>query len=703
LDAAAQAEPPAIPIGYAAYRAWDRLYQLRLGTRTYMQSTHDPSGGNEGADASHFLRQEADDFNVTLDVEGPGVLYFVRTNHWHGSPWHYVIDEQDTLVSESSSADPLHPVADSTFLPEALFPSPLAYTWSQTRGADLNWVPMPFAHKLELAYARTHYGTGYYIYQRVPERASNLSQPITAFDAAPPPADVRALLNRAGEDIAEAGSGIETRSGRFTVGAGATREIVTLSGARTIVAIKLWLPRAHALDASRARLRIYWDGRPEASVDAPLALLFGAGTLFNRADAEWLVRGLLANIHFDADEVRLALYLPMPFASSARIELIAGDAALDDVRFEVRSRANLDSPLWAAYFHATYRDHPNPEPGKDLVLLQTDQTEGGGDYCGSFVGTSFIFSERADLTTLEGDPRFFFDDSASPQATGTGTEEWAGGGDYWGGQNMSLPLAGHPVGAPSPSSAVDSDDQIESAYRFLIADAMPFGKNARIQLEHGGTNESTEHYQSVVYWYGKPGACLAQSDALHVGDETDERAHGYASDTASPVQTISSRYDLSVDHLGETEIFPETADTGRYMRGTSEFSSRVRPDNFGVLLRRKLDYAFADQRAEVYVAADPSHPDWQFAGIWYLAGSNRRVYSNPPGELDTPTPQVQTSNRRFYDDEFLIASELTQGSDQLRIRIVFKPNTKPLLPGSAPEETAWSELRYTVYSWIAPK
>ena len=73
------------------------------------------------------------------------------------------------------------------------------------------------------------------------------------------------------------------------------------------------------------------------------------------------------------------------------------------------------------------------------MLLDTSQSEGGGDYCGSFVGASFIFSDNAELTTLEGDPRFFFDDSASPQAYGTGTEEWAGGGDYWGGENMSCP------------------------------------------------------------------------------------------------------------------------------------------------------------------------------------------------------------------------------------------------------------------------
>src|SRR4029079_12698828 len=80
---------PLIPVGLDAYRRWDRLPYLRIGARTYMRSTYDRAGGNEAADASHLLRQDAVDRNVVLDVAGPGILYFARANHWHGSPWHY--------------------------------------------------------------------------------------------------------------------------------------------------------------------------------------------------------------------------------------------------------------------------------------------------------------------------------------------------------------------------------------------------------------------------------------------------------------------------------------------------------------------------------------------------------------------------------------------------------------------------------------
>src|SRR5450432_1221570 len=159
-------EPPVVPVGLDAYRVWDRWPYQRIGVRAYMRSTYDRAGGNERADASHFLYQLADDFNVSLDVEGPGVLYFARYNHWHGSPWHYEVDKTDHIVQETSTATPTKPAAGSVFLPAEVFPKTLARTWSDTRGADLTWMPIPFEHSFRMAYSRTHYGTGYYIYHQ---------------------------------------------------------------------------------------------------------------------------------------------------------------------------------------------------------------------------------------------------------------------------------------------------------------------------------------------------------------------------------------------------------------------------------------------------------------------------------------------------------------------------------------------------------
>ena len=690
---------PKVPLGYDAYRQWQQMYRVRIGTRTYMRSTYDRAGGNEGADASHFLRATPD-YHVALDVAGPGVVSFVRTNHWHGSPWHYLVDGRDQIVTESSTTDPLNPVSDSVFMPEAAFPSPLAYTWSTTRGADLSWVPIAFEERFAIGYERTHYGTGYYIYQSVPFGSRDLTSPLRAWSAQRPDPVVLELLSRAGEDIApDTGRGFGLD---LEIPAGETAPLSSVNGSAVLVALKIALPREQALAADGARLRITWDDAAEPAVDAPLPLFFGTGTFYNRADSEWLVRSLLLNVRFKDDEVQLASYFPMPFLSHARIELVAGDQPLHLARVDVRYAPLTDPPSWVAPFHATYVDHGEPTAGQDLVLLDTTTVEGGGkDYCGSFVGTSFIFSDRAELSTLEGDPRFFFDDSESPQGYGTGTEEWAGGGDYWGGETMTLPLAGHPVGAPNILLAQAREDQIESAYRLLLADAIPFGKNARIQLEHGGSNDSSEHYRSLVYWYGREGACLVQSDAVQIGDLEDERAHDYDSPTASEPIELRSRYELGVEQSNGNEIVPEHGERGRSMTGTTELSFAIDPRNLGVLLRRTLDYGFPDQRAQVFVADDDTREDWQPAGTWYLAGSNTCVYSNPPGELDPPQDLVQSSNRRLREDEFLIDRSLTSGRSRIRVRIVFDPEALPLQPGSATfPELAWSELRYRAYSWI---
>jgi hypothetical protein len=48
---------------------------------------------------------------------------------------------------------------------------------------------------------------------------------------------------------------------------------------------------------------------------------------------------------------------------------------------------------------------------------------------------------------------------AARQAMGTGTEEWGGGGDYWGGRNMTTPLAGHPVGREAERKSASTSDR----------------------------------------------------------------------------------------------------------------------------------------------------------------------------------------------------------------------------------------------------
>ncbi|HTL29810.1 MAG TPA: DUF2961 domain-containing protein, partial [Tepidisphaeraceae bacterium] len=304
-------EPPTIPVGYDAYRQWDKWYLQRIGARAYMRSTYDRAGGNEGADASHFLYQLADDKNVTLDIEGAGILYFARYNHWHGSPWHYIVDGNDTIVQETSTKDPTKPVADSVFEPHDAFPSPLAFTWSATRGADLSWVPIGFEKSFQMAYSRTHYGTGYYIFhQFVP--GAKLSQPIkswTSSDASPK--DLLEHLQRLTDwKLDKRG---EKRLDPLELPAHGAMSFMDLKGPSVVRLLSIELPASAASIAPKIRLQITWDHRKSPSVDAPLPLFFGAGTLFNRMHRELLVQSLPMSIKYSVKSITLSCRMPMPF------------------------------------------------------------------------------------------------------------------------------------------------------------------------------------------------------------------------------------------------------------------------------------------------------------------------------------------------------------------------------------------------------
>jgi hypothetical protein len=79
------------------------------------------------------------------------------------------------------------------------------------------------------------------------------------------------------------------------------------------------------------------------------------------------------------------------------------------------------------------------------------------------------------------------------------------------------------------------------------------------------------------------------------------------------------------------------------------------------------------------------------------------MVSRPAGELGKRVYGIQTSNRRFRDDEFLIPAKLTKGLAAIRVKVKFIPNHQQLYPGKDfPEQSAWSELGYQVYSYIIP-
>lgn len=718
-------EPPIIPVGEESYLQWERLPYHRIGVRAFMASTYDRRGSNFRADAGNFLYQEHDSFNVTMDVQGNGILYFVRTNHHHGSPWIYETDGSVLVVKETATDNPVganKKFNHTEFIPQNLFPYPFTWTWTTTRGADLMWRPIPFSNSFRLAYSRTFYGTGYYIYHLFSPQHKYLSQPIATWDRQPPQQEVLELINRSGTDIAPTGKGVSSYRGKIKINSYQHVMVKNISESPAMIrAIRFKVPREQAYDFGQCRLRVTWDNRWHASIDAPIDLFFGAGRLHNDNGREYLVKGLPSFIRYDDKFVYLECFWPMPFFKNALIEITEQQGKnFSGIEYEIRTVPYTDPLNHAAYFHATYSNHPHPKEGRDNIFLDTYNTEGGGDWSGHFVGMSWIFSHNGTLHTLEGDPRFYFDNARTPQAHGTGTEEWGGGGDYWGGNNMTIPFAGYPLGKQLKDT-ISKKDLINSAYRFLIADYFPFGNRAVICLEHGGDNNSFEHYAGVVYWYGVNDASLVLTDEVNVCDSNSIRIHNYQSSTAEKPYLLSSLYDKTGPDtnldlwLGKcsncsTKLFhaPET-DYVRIMKGVSIFTVDINPNNLGVMMRRKFDYMYPNQQAKIYVRDAETQSGWDYAGTMYSSGSNTFLHSRPEGknfsenELAKSEPRVFTSNRRWSEDEFLFPAGLTQGISKLEIKIEYVKVNRELFPGKPyPAESCWSESRYWMYCYKLP-
>jgi hypothetical protein len=328
------------------------------------------------------------------------------------------------------------------------------------------------------------------------------------------------------------------------------------------------------------------------------------------------------------------------------------------------------------------------------------------------------FSHRAVLTTREGDPRFFFDDSQTPQAYGTGTEEWGGGGDYWGGRNMTLPLAGHPVGAPSAQDAKCDEDLIQSAYRFLLADLMPFGRRAVIRLEHGGENQSAEHYERLST--GMVPATLLLTDELQIGDATSERVHTYRSPQASEPYSITSRYEWGVDTIpakpgqaatdndpadqpgevlgggrtmadSDSIVYPPHTDVGRKTKGVSEFSLRLHPDNYGgcccsilpPIAPRVLDRGMRGSAVQLAEGAT-------------LGCGSTRIGEELGAHSTSCRPPTTISGRRVSH------SQGPRADERIRVQIRFTPVAIPLFPAIRCRN--WPGARSaTAYCWVMPQ
>lgn len=287
------------------------------------------------------------------------------------------------------------------------------------------------------------------------------------------------------------------------IGPGKTLTLMDVDGPGMLTHIWITLFSLEGLHLKKLVLRMYWDGEPAPSVEAPLGDFFGLGLgEYHPWESEVLSV---------ASQRALNSFFPMPFQKHARITITnEGQQGVLAFYFNLDYRAYAKPlPESTLYFHAQFRQaQPNPgwasdwKNNFDPKVFQKKNLDGEGNYVwmeakgqGLFLGVTMSILQNQDDWWGEGDDMFFIDGDSHPTITGTGSEDYFLGAFAYRDGPFSYRLYGAPVKGEELAGSRSS------VYRFHLDSPIPFGKSIRATIEHGHANHRSDNYYSVAYWY----------------------------------------------------------------------------------------------------------------------------------------------------------------------------------------------------------
>lgn len=640
----AAAQEPATPVGLAAIAAFDRYPIVEDDAQMLYLSSYDRSGGNDDGFKGTYsaLSVDARGEHVIFDARGPGCVYTLwftsRVDGWSGLDWgrlRFYFDDEETPRLDIE--------ADELFAgTRPPFAAPFVYGPFTSTGGHVMQLPIPFAKRLRITTERR---AGFY----------NLAYKLFAAD--------RPVASWTGREDASAVArmwaqpGTRPRTYASTTRRTGTVEIpapllpdgemapqratlAALDGPGVITALTVQpLSPLTPYQLNHLWLRAWWDGEPTPSIDAPLGGFFGSG--LGEADVRAIPIGM-------SPSGRYYCFLPMPFWTSARIEIVnATPGPSPKLRWEIETTPPAEMGYGrdrVGTFEARYRHEWPTADGRDYTILETT---GRGTYVGQVMTVEPLRPEVK--RWWEGDLRMYVDGRRHPALQGTGHEdEYLGG---WSNEWLMNPYTLPMHGEPKTANLTQVDFQWSAAttvYRFFPG-GIPYQSQLVVSTEHGVDNGVPAMYSSVAYFYERPDA-MALADTLDVGEPTDETAHRYSATPAGPVRELTSRFEA---RHGASE----TTDRGRDVTGRSRFTLAA-PAGHGILRVRRLYDQSTAQDAEVIVNGQP-------AGRWYTAATN--------------------GTRRWADSDFILPESLTRGRTaiDIEIRAIGGP---------------WTEFRYELWS-----
>lgn len=276
---------------------------------------------------------------------------------------------------------------------------------------------------------------------------------------------------------------------------GTVFELPMLHGPGVITHIWLTSHAGRVNELNALSLRVYWDGRTEPGIEAPLGEFFAVGQ-----GQPAVVESLPVQV---SPTGALACYWRMPFAKSARIVIANDNLDRTAGLYWQVDWVELDQlPPNTPYFHARYRQEYPAQAGRDYLIADL---QGQGHY----VGTVMSVTLGQDGWWGEGDDFFYIDGEAVPSLQGTGSEDYFN--DAWG----LRPRTSHWFGSPRWQGDNAGDSGV--CYRWHVLDPVGFTNSLKVAIEHKGNRpediegfylERPDFLNSVAFWYqtGEPKA-----------------------------------------------------------------------------------------------------------------------------------------------------------------------------------------------------
>ena len=477
----AAAEAPAA-IGVDELARLDLLPRLKRSLKIGLVSSYDRSGGNDDGFSGKysFIRKEPGGL-VVAELEGPGAIYRIHTPTPTGDIVEFYFDGEAAPRLSLKVIE----LFDGTRPP---FVAPLV---GSGVGGYTSYVPLTYRKSCKIvikAESFQFYDINYAVFPADAEVETYTDPPGPDFMAGVGRA--AEMLGRAGTDISGAlvpdGTLVSTKAVRASLLPGGTAVLYETSRPGRVVGLRIGPAAAFAGGGRDILIRAYWDDAAAPAIDCPV------GDLFGYSFGDPAMRSLMFGT---TDAGGNYLYFPMPFASSARIELVSERAAGSlpvDIEAEIVTAGIGKSPDEGRFYARWRRENPCT-PGQPYTYLRT---AGRGHVVGVILQAQGLESGHTGF--FEGDDRAVIDGELA--VPGTGSEDSFNGGWYdvpgrWE-TRTSLPLSGC-LDYKKPQART-------GGYRLFLTDSYAYAKSIDYTIEHGPEgNAVPTDYASVVFFYAQ--------------------------------------------------------------------------------------------------------------------------------------------------------------------------------------------------------